>query len=962
MGRDLTGLTVYTDQGTVEINLENKKYVPLKTAENKVSVTAPELDATETTYSIENLLFENYEVSVTDSDDKEVKGFTVDKGTKTITWSDTVAAGDYKLVFKDQEGKYAPVTASFTIKTGSVYVMMNIPYDDFYKAELSDTEETVDAVTSATKKKAVNKTFVSGSYHTTSDENVKIKGVTYPVKVDPEYLKANAEKYTEVASEDALFESDDYSYVLLSEVPSYYKTLDTADGTFEEITTNLQGESIENVTAALETNGHHCAYELALDEDSLKDSVLLKDETVVYGAVLHTEDDKEFALRHLENIWFNTELGWDNDQDGYYNGLVGQKIDSIIYYTSEGEVTVTLSAPVKVTEKIDVEITVDSAKASAGAEGTAVTGLENLPEDFTEDFELNTSDGTAVEGFNVKTDMDDEKTILTWSDTLQAGNYVLTVKDISGKYAPVIAEFTLFSAAKSVEIKDNKIIIYGSDDSDITSEELEAYRNAVSEVYVNGEGLWGINGNELIEEDGSINFDAQRTFHGQTSAVFADGVNNDYKLQLKADGYPETDTVYVGKSYRPNTVVETEATVTDLYNSDDPWFDDYIAKVKVTVNANGEVVSVEDNNTAYGTNKNFWNKAKDKFSIFAGATADTIGDVSVDITSGATCSLTAVKTAVAEALGAEYNNAIALVDVTEAADPAAVKLYMDEDLVKTVKVEKDELEEPDHFEILDVVLDPEYEENWKELTLVVVDIDDKELESTTEVVDDRFTVTLADGRVITISFNFGTEEEVKTDEVVTDAEVTDATGNTTDQTEAGTETTEEEKKETGSEETTDQSEKEENAEDSSKDNNSSDEAKDKTDEAGDKSDEAEDKSDEVEDKTDETEDKSDEAEDKTNEAEDKSDEAEDKSDEVEDKTDENEDKSDAAEDKNAESEEKTDEAKTETGKTEDQSESQDQDKTSDSSDNKENAEKVSEAGETTQKTDVEETDTLKKDE
>ena len=444
--------------------------------------------------------------------------------------------------------------------------------------------------------------------------------------------------------------------------------------------------------------------------------------------------------------------------------------------------------------------------------------------------------------------------------------------------------------------------------------------------------------------------------------MFADGVNNDYKLQLKADGYPETDTVYVGKNYRPNTVVETEATVTDLYNSDDPWFDDYIAKVKVTVNANGEVVSVEDNNTAYGTNKNFWNKAKDKFSIFAGATADTIGDVSVDITSGATCSLTAVKTAVAEALGAEYNNAIALVDVTEAADPAAVKLYMDEDLVKTVKVEKDELEEPDHFEILDVVLDPEYEENWKELTLVVVDIDDKELESTTEVVDDRFTVTLADGRVITISFNFGTEEEVKTDEVVTDAEVTDTTGNTTDQTEAGTETTEEEKKETGSEETTDQSEKEENAEDSSKDNNSSDEAKDKTDEAGDKSDEAEDKSDEVEDKTDETEDKSDEAEDKTNEAEDKSDEAEDKSDEVEDKTDENEDKSDAAEDKNAESEEKTDEAKTETGKTEDQSESQDQDKTSDSSDNKENAEKVSEAGETTQKTDVEETDTLKKDE
>lgn len=221
---------------------------------------------------------------------------------------------------------------------------MNIPYDDFYKAELSDAEGTVDAVTSATKKKAVNTTFVSGSYHTTSDDSVKIKGVTYPVKVDPEYLKANAEKYKEVTSEDALFENDDYSYVLLSDVPLYYKTLDTTDGTFEEITTDLGDENNTDIAATLETNGHHCAYELALDEDDLKESVLLDDNTVVYGAVLHTSEDQEFALRHLENIWFNTELGWDNDKDGYYKDLVGQSIDLIIYYTSEGDVYVNLSA------------------------------------------------------------------------------------------------------------------------------------------------------------------------------------------------------------------------------------------------------------------------------------------------------------------------------------------------------------------------------------------------------------------------------------------------------------------------------------------------------------------------------------------------------------------------------------------------------------------------------------------
>ncbi len=816
--------------------------------------------------------------------------------------------------------------------------MMNIPYDDFYKAELSDAAGTVDAVTSATKNKAVNKKFVAGSYHTTSDENVKIKGVTYPVKADPEYLKANADKYKAVDSEDALFESDDYSYVLLSEVPSYYKTLNIADGTFEDISTELGGESFDDVTATLETNGHHCAYELALDEADLKNSVLLEDNTVVYGAVLHTSEGKEFALRHLENIWFNTELGWDNDEDGYYKDLVGQSIESILYYTSEGEVTVTLSAPVKVTEKTDIEVTVASAKASAGAEGTAVTGLDKLPEDFTEDFELNYSDGTKVENFMVTSDAEDEEATLTWTGTLQAGIYVLTVTDTSGKYAPVIAEFILTSAAERVEIKDNKIVIYGSEDSDITSEELDAYRNAVSGVYVDGTMLWGVDGTDLIKEDGSINFDAKRTVHGQTSAVFANGADGDYTLQLEADGYPETEKANVGKSNEPDTVVEAESPVSGF---------GYTAKVKVTVNAKGEVVSVEDDDTDTKGNSIFWNSAKNKFNIFTGATSDTIGDVSVDISSGATYSLTAVKTAVADALGADASNAISLVDVDEAVDPAAIKLYMDEVLVKTVKVEKDELEEPDHLEILDVVLDPEYEENWNEFTIVVVDVDSNVLESTTEVVDDRFTVTLADGRVITISFDFGTKEEAKTDEVVTE----DTTGKISDPTEAGTETT-----------------------DSSKDNNDSSEAEDKSDETEDKSGETEDKSGETEDKSDETENKSDEAEDKSgetedksdetenksDEAEDKSDEAEDKSDEAEDKSDEVEDKSDEAEDKSGEAEGKSDEAEDKSDKTEDKSESQDG--TSVSSDNKETVEKVSETEVTTEKTDVEETDTLKKDE
>ncbi len=448
--------------------------------------------------------------------------------------------------------------------------MMNIPYNEFYKAELTDTENKVDAVTSATHNKAVNKTFVNGSYHTgtKAEKDVKIQGVTYPVKVDPEYLKTNSAKFKAVDSEDDLFTSDDYCYVVLKEVPSYYKTLDTVEGMFGGIITTLDETTIENVDATLDTNAWHCEYELALNENKLGDSVLLNEGTVVYGAVIHTQEDEEFALRHLENIWFNTELGWDNEADGYYAGMVGQSIDSIIYYTSVGKVTVKLSSAVKVTKKTGVTVTVTDAKASDGETGTKITGLEELPTDFKKDYELEYSDGTAVESFSVTEGADSDEVTLTWTSTLKAGTYVLTVNDAAGKYAPVVSEFVLSSAAESVKITENKIVIYGSDETNITEDELAAYRNAIAEVYVNDSKLWGVDGNDLIDSDGAINFAATRTVHEQTSAVFADGADGDYTLKLVASGYPTADTTDVGKSYGPDMVHEVEAIVYDLYNEE----------------------------------------------------------------------------------------------------------------------------------------------------------------------------------------------------------------------------------------------------------------------------------------------------------------------------------------------------------------------------------------------------------
>ena len=273
---------------------------------------------------------------------------------------------------------------------------------------------------------------------------------------------------------------------------------------------------------------------------------------------------------------------------------------------------------------------------------------------------------------------------------------------------------------------------------------------------------------------------------------------------------------------------------------------EYTAKVKVTVNSRGEVVSVEDNDTDTDGNDSFWKRAKKKFDIFKGATKDTISDVDVDIKSGATYSLTAVKKAVANALGADIDTQLAAINISAA--PAEVKFYKNEEVVKTVEVDA-----LGSLEILDVALDPKYEKDWNEFTVVVVDEEGNELENEATVVDDTFTVIFADGREIVISFNFDTEEKEAEEvpaadkaEEVSDSEVSDPK-------DPENEVKEEEKAD-------DPSSDEENEDADAADDQDTEEKED-TEEAEDKSEETEDPAEDVaeEDKSEETEDSTEDA-------------------------------------------------------------------------------------------------------
>ena len=261
---------------------------------------------------------------------------------------------------------------------GEAYVLMNIPYDDFYKAELKNNDVKVDTFTSATKQKT-RSSLAKGSYHVNSDGS-DITGVTFPVKVsdisvlkDKKQIKDNAsvsittaikgkETTTEYKGKDALFESDSYSYYVLSEEPSYYKELTVGeDGsfTFSAIEGKSAAPEKKQVQAEFKTKSNHGDYQLKFDKTEFK-SIINIDTDTVYGAVINTTDGTTYGLCHQENIWKGYELAWSTGytteshgchlNSEHFESMMGKTIDSVTYYASNGIYTLDI-ADVKVLDK-----------------------------------------------------------------------------------------------------------------------------------------------------------------------------------------------------------------------------------------------------------------------------------------------------------------------------------------------------------------------------------------------------------------------------------------------------------------------------------------------------------------------------------------------------------------------------------------------------------------------------------
>ena len=450
-----------------------------------------------------------------------------------------------------------------------VYVLMNIPYADFYKA---DGVTGADTVSSATKQKT-RASLASGSYHVNSDGS-DITGVTFPVKISDGYV---LEKYTQVTDEsevtittnikgkentvtykgqDALFESASYSYYTLSDTPSYYKEATVnADGSlsFSEVK-GTEPTTLTNATTEFSTSSRYGDYQLDITSEDLKNV------NTVYGVVVSTKEGSSYGLRHVENIWKKTKLAWStgfvteshgNTLDSKdYAAMMGQTINKVTYYTDQGIYEIPMDQ--QVAKKFDGEVSV--ADVSVKSEKTAIT-VSGLPNDFEEEYKI---DGIDEDAYSVEIKSDGKTTTRTinFKKALAKGRYTVTLSDKNGNYAPISTIFNVYTETMPVKYnEDDKNPAVVKNDN-VEEEEFQTYLKNITSVTVNGKeyAASGKKAVKLIKEDGKLDLEQDVFKDAKAGDAFAVTIAEDgyqpYTFTYKVPGEDsEYSYVYVGMSW-----------------------------------------------------------------------------------------------------------------------------------------------------------------------------------------------------------------------------------------------------------------------------------------------------------------------------------------------------------------------------------------------------------------------------
>lgn len=450
-----------------------------------------------------------------------------------------------------------------------VYVLMNIPYADFYKA---DGVTGADTVSSATKQKT-RASLASGSYHVNSDGS-DITGITFPVKISDGSVLG---KYTQVTDEsevtittnikgkentvtykgqDALFESASYSYYTLSDTPSYYKEATVnADGSlsFSEVK-GTEPTTLTNAKTEFSTSSRYGDYQLDITSDDLKNV------NTVYGVVVSTKEGSSYGLRHVENIWKKTELAWStgfvteshgNTLDSKdYASMMGQTINKVTYYTDAGIYEISMDQ--KVQTKYNGEISV--ADTSVNAENTKIT-VSGLPTDFEEEYTIEGLDAGTY-SVEINTEGKTPTRTIKFNKEIEKGRYTVTLSDKKGNYAPISTTFNAYTETMPAKYNENDKDPAVVKADGVDEEEFQTYLKNITSVTVNGKeyAASGKKAVKLITEDGKLDLSQEAFKDAKAGEGFAVTIAEDgyqtYKFTYKV---PEEDSeysyVYVGMSW-----------------------------------------------------------------------------------------------------------------------------------------------------------------------------------------------------------------------------------------------------------------------------------------------------------------------------------------------------------------------------------------------------------------------------
>ena len=440
-----------------------------------------------------------------------------------------------------------------------VYVLMNIPDADFYKA---DGVAGADTVSSATKQKT-RASLAAGSYHVNSDGS-DITGVTFPVKISD---VSALEKYTQIKDDskvdittsikgkestttytgkEALFESTSYSYYILSDVPSYYKEATVnADGSFSfgEVK-GAKTQKLSDVSTEFSTSSRYGDYQL--DIDGLPSEI-----NTVYGVVISTKEGSSYGLRHVENIWKKTELAWStgfvteshgNTLDSKdYAAMMGQTINKVTYYTDQGIYEIPMDQ--KVAKKFDGEVSVED--VSVKSEKTAIT-VSGLPNDFEEEYKI---DGINEDAYSVEVKSDGKTTTRTinFKKALTKRRYTVTLSDRSGNYAPISTTFNAYTETMPAKYNENDKDPAVVKADGVDEEEFQTYLKNITSVTVNGKeyAASGKKAVKLITEDGKLDLSQDAFKDAKAGEAFAVTIAEDgYQAYTFTYKVPEEDSEY----------------------------------------------------------------------------------------------------------------------------------------------------------------------------------------------------------------------------------------------------------------------------------------------------------------------------------------------------------------------------------------------------------------------------------